>query len=78
MTGQSNPEARAVFLAALEYGVSPIARANYSRMPTPFTPEEDRADTARAAEAYHVHTASKKPARSLVVSAAAILAEVTR
>lgn len=76
MSGQTDPEARAVFLAALEYGVSPIARADYSKEPLRYSREEDRADATKADAAYQRHLASKRPARRLVMSAADILAEV--
>lgn len=76
MSGQTDPEKRAMFLASLEFGVNPIARADYSKAPRPFTREEDRADATEAAEAYQRHLASKRPTRHLVVTAADILAGV--
>jgi hypothetical protein len=33
VTGQSNPDSRAAFLAALEHGVSPIVDAGYEKDP---------------------------------------------
>lgn len=73
MSGQTDPEKRAMFLASLEYGVNPIARADYSKTPSRYSREEDRAD---ATQAYQRHLASKRPTRHLVVTAADILAEV--
>lgn len=76
MSRQTDPEKRAMFLASLEFGVNPIARADYSKMPSRYSREEDRADATQADAAYQRHLASKRPARRLVVSAADILAEV--
>lgn len=78
MSGQTDPEKRAMFLASLEYGVNPIARADYSKATPRYSREEDRADATEAAEAYQRHLASKRPTRHLVVTAADIMEEVTR
>lgn len=78
MSGQTDPEKRAIFLASLEYGVSPIARADYSKAPSRYGRDEDRADATKADAAYQRHLASKRPARRLVMSAADIMKEAAR
>lgn len=73
MSGQTNPEARAVFLAAIEYGVSPVLTGDLYRKTTP-TPRPKRRHALRRRAA----TASPRPARSIVKSAADIMEEVNR
>lgn len=76
--GPKDPDVRAAFLAALEYGVNPLSRANYSREAAPYTREEERADAVIADRAYARHVRSGLKPRRLVQTAAQILAEVDR
>lgn len=81
MSGQTDPDSRAMFLTAIEYGVSPIARADYSKRDD--EPHVPRAPRRREPRRERAATPAPQPApvrvtrpSLLVVSAADILAEV--
>jgi len=68
--GPISPDYRAAFLAALEYGISPIARADYSKPPVP------EPKPAMVIPRHHPRKHTPPVERRVVKTAADILAEV--